>query len=129
MLNQYFKQTMDYYGVKGTELSNAFGCGRGYISDIRMGKCNPPIDRFWELIETLDKLAPGAKRHFGNLIAENNADFFLEDLVKNIDPADLIRVMDDRQLSKLMFAVAARLGNKKNSKQKINKSDQLTAIA
>ena len=129
MLNQYFKQTMDYYGVKGTELSNAFGCGRGYISDIRTGKCNPPIARFWELIETLDKLAPGAKKHFGNLIAENNADFFLEDLVKNIDPADLIRVMDDRQLSKLMFAVAARLGNQKNSQQKINKSDQLTAIA
>lgn len=128
MLNQYFKQTMDYYGVKGTELSNAFECGRGYISDIRTGKCNPPIDRFWELIETLDKLAPGAKKHFGNLIAENNADFFLEDLVKNIDPADLIRVMDDRQLSKLMFAVAARLGNKKNSKQ-VNKSDQLAAIA
>ena len=128
MLNQYFKQTMDYYGVKGTELSNAFGCGRGYISDIRTGKCNPPIDRFWELIETLDKLAPGAKRHFGNLLAENNADFFLEDLVKNIDPADLIRVMDDGQLSKLMFAVAARLGNKKNNKQ-INKNDQLAAIA
>ena len=128
MLNQYFKQTMDYYGVKGTELSDAFGCGRGYISDIRTGKCKPPIDRFWELVETMDKLAPGAKRHFGNLIAENNADFFLEDVVNNIDPADLIRVMDDGQLSKLMFAVAVRLGNKKNYKQ-INKSDQLAAIA
>ena len=128
MLNQYFKQTMDYYGVKGTELSDAFGCGRGYISDIRTGKCKPPIDRFWELVETMDKLAPGAKRHFGNLIAENNADFFLEDVVNNIDPADLIRIMDDGQLSKLMFAVAVRLGNKKNYKQ-INKSDQLAAIA
>lgn len=128
MLNQYFKQTMDYYGVKGTELSDAFGCGRGYISDIRNGKCNPPIDRFWELIETLDKLAPGAKKYFGNSIAQNNADFFIEDLVNSIDPADLIRAMDDGQLSKLMFAVAARLGNKKYNKQ-TNKNDQLAAIA
>ncbi|MGV2830816.1 hypothetical protein [Myxosarcina sp. GI1(2024)] len=48
--------------------------------------------------------------------------------MKSIEPADLIGLMDDRQLSKLMFAVAARLGNHKNSKQ-TNKNDQLTAIA
>jgi hypothetical protein len=122
MLNQYFKQTMDYFGIKGTELSNAFGCGRGYISDIRTGKCNPPVDRFWELIETMDKLAPGAKRHFGNLIAENNTDFFLEDVAANLDPADLIKSMDNEQLSKLMYAIAARLGKqaKRKNSQPLN---------
>lgn len=117
MLNQYFKQTMDYFGIKGTELSQAVGCGKGYISDIRTGRCSPPINRFWELLETMDKLAPGAKKHFGNLVAGKNTDFFLEDIVANLNPAEIVEAMNDEQLSKLMFAIAARLGEKSQVKR------------
>jgi transcriptional regulator with XRE-family HTH domain len=69
MLHVYFKQTMERFGVKGAKLAAAFGCSRNHISEIRMGKCNPPIDRFWELLEMTDQLAPGAKEYFGDLIS------------------------------------------------------------
>ena len=128
MLHIYFKQTMDHYGIKGSELAEAMGCSRNNISEIRTGKTKPQIDRFWELIETMDKLAPGAKHYFSNLIDGNNTTFLLKDTVDNLDTAELVAAMDDEQLSKLMFAVAVRLGNKKNNQQ-IDKSRNFAAIA
>ena len=128
MLHIYFKQTMDHYGIKGSELAEAMGCSRNNISEIRTGKTKPQIDRFWELIETIEQLAPGAKRYFSNLISENNTTFLLKDTVDNLDTAELVAAMDDEQLSKLMFAVAVRLGNKKNNQQ-IDKSRNFAVIA
>ena len=128
MLHIYFKQTMDHYGIKGSELAEAMGCSRNNISEIRTGKTKPQIDRFWELIETIEQLAPGAKCYFSNLISENNTTFLLKDKVNSIDTNELVAAMNDEQLSKLMFAVAARLGNKKNNKQ-IDKREELAAIA
>lgn len=69
MLHVYFKQTMDRFGIKGAELAKTFGCSRNHISEIRTGKCCPPINRLWELLETMEELAPGAKEYFGSLVA------------------------------------------------------------
>ena len=126
MFNEYFKQTMDRFGVKGTELSKHFGCGRGYISDIRTGKCNPPSDRLWELIVALDELAPGAKRYFGNLIVGKGNDFSLEDIAANIEPSELVALMDHEQLSQLTMAIAKRIGKMNKS---VTKNDNLVAIS
>ena len=128
MLHIYFKQTMDHYGIKGSELAEAMGCSRNNISEIRTGKTKPPIDRFWELIETMDKLAPGAKRYFSNLMGGNNPTCLPKDTINSIDTGELVAAMNDEQLSKLMFAVAVRLGNKKNNKQ-IARREELAAIA
>jgi predicted transcriptional regulator len=126
MLNEYFKQTMNHFGIKGTELSKRFGCGSGYISDIRTGKCNPPIDRFWELITVMDEIAPGAKRYFGNLIAENYDRVSPEDLAVSIEPEELVALMSNEQLSKLMLAIANRIGN---IDKKLKKDDQLLLVS
>ncbi len=131
MFNQYFKDTMDHFGIKGTELSKHFGCGRAYISDIRNGKCNPPIDRFWELITAIDELAPGAKKYFGNLMAGNHDDFLLEDLAANVEPSQLVAAMSNEQLSKLTMAIAKRIGNMNQSVKKedeFKKEDELMLV-
>ena len=121
MINKYFKQTMDHFKIKGIDLAKALNCGPGYISDIRMGKTNPPTNRLWELIETIEKLAPGARRYFGNLVAGNDTAYFLEGIAQNIEPSEMVELMSDEQLSKFMFALAARLGEKsKNQKNKKN---------
>lgn len=126
MLNEYFKQTMDRFGVEGTKLSKHFGCGRGYISDIRTGKCNPPSARLWELVISLDELAPGAKHYFGNLIAENYERVSPEDLAVSIEPEELVALMSNEQLSKLMLAIANRIGD---MDKKLKKDDQLLLVS
>ena len=122
MLNNYFKQTMDHFKIKGPELSKEFGCGQSYISDIRMNKINPPSNRLWELIETLEKLAPGARRYYGNLVAGNDTEYFVEEVIDNVEPAEMVKLMSNLQLSKFLFALAAELSKiKKLGKQAENK--------
>ena len=122
MLSKYFKQTMDHFKIKGTELSKEFGCGASYISDIRMNKVNPPSSRMWELVETLEKLAPGARRYFGNLVAGNDTEYFMEEVIDNVEPAKLVKLMSGVQLSKFMFALAAELGKIKTQQEQNKKS-------
>ncbi len=98
MLHKYFKQTMDHFGIKGSELAEAFGCSRNHISEIRMGKCNPPISRFWELIETMERLAPGARKYFATLLAGCD--------LQSVDLEALVQNMDSNQLSAMLFAIA-----------------------
>lgn len=116
---------MDRFGVKGTKLSEHFGCGRGYISDIRMGKCNPPLDRFWELVIAMDELAPGAKRYFGSLIVGKDDDYSIEDIALSISPNELVDKMNHEQLSQLTMAIANRIGN---MDKKHNKEDQMLLV-
>ncbi len=125
MLNEYFKQTMDHFGVKGTRLAKELGCGQAYISDIRRGKTNPPINRFWQILETMEKLAPGAKRYFGNLVAGNDSDYFLEAVAQSIEPAEMVELMSNDQLAKLMFAIANRIENMNKS---VKKDDELMLV-
>ena len=118
MLNVYFKQTMERFGVKNIDLAEAFGCGKNYISEIRTGRCNPPIDRFWELLECMERLAPGAKSYFAGLILGN--DLSIEDLATSIDPEELVMAMNQQQLSRIMFAIGKKI---------INEENKLAAIA
>ena len=122
MLNEYFKETMDRFGVKGTKLSEHFGCGRDYISNVRTGRCQPPLDRFWDLVIAMDELAPGAKHYFGNLIAENYGQISVEDIALSIEPNELVALMDHEQLSQLTMAIANRIGN---LDKKLNKGDRI----
>ncbi|MDJ0719723.1 MAG: helix-turn-helix transcriptional regulator [Prochloraceae cyanobacterium] len=98
MLHKYFKQTMDRFGIKGSELAESFGCSRNHISEIRTGKCSPSISRFWELIETMEELAPGAKRYFATLLAGCD--------LESVDLQALVENMDNNQLSAILFVIA-----------------------
>lgn len=69
MLHEYFKETMDFYGIKGSELADKIGCSRNNISEIRTGKVSPPISRFWELVEVCEELAPGFRERFAQKVA------------------------------------------------------------
>jgi transcriptional regulator with XRE-family HTH domain len=114
MLHAYFKQTMDRFGVRNLDLAEAFGCSRNHISEIRNGKCNPPINRFWELVETMDKLAPGSKQYFASLIAGYDRSFTRA-------PQEMIESMDNNQLSAMLFLIAEALRkNRENTDVKID---------
>jgi DNA-binding Xre family transcriptional regulator len=76
MLHQYFKQTMDTLGIKGKALAKKAGCSSNNISEIRNGKVNPPINRFWELVELCEELAPGFRKEFARKVAGGET-FFL----------------------------------------------------
>jgi len=69
MLNDYFRETMDAFNIKGAQLARRAGCSHNNISEIRNGKVSPPISRFWELIEMCEEIAPGFKGEFGRRVS------------------------------------------------------------
>ena len=97
-LNTIFKQTMDYMGVRGSDLAELAGCSRNNISEIRNGKVNPSIDKFWSLIEDCERLAPGFKREFGKRVAGMNMN-------KAFSPEELLNTLDSSQIAALTFAL------------------------
>lgn len=76
MWHIYFKQTMDRLGIKGSTLADAAGCSRNNISEIRTGKTNPSINRFWELVEICENIVPGFKNELGRRISVDRASSF-----------------------------------------------------
>ena len=117
MLHVYFKQTMDRFSIKGSELAKAFGCSRNHISEIRFGKCSPPINRFWELLETMETLAPGAKLYFCRLMAGSTA-------IASVPPKDLLEVadMDKEEIAETIVALVDKLKGQKENPQKSRKN-------
>lgn len=69
MLNNFFRETMDSFGIRGAELARLANCSHNHISQIRHGKSFPPTSTFWELIEICEEIAPGFKEALGKKIA------------------------------------------------------------
>ncbi len=99
MLNKYFKETMDHLGIQGAALAEAVGCSRTNISQIRNGRVNPPIDKFWDLVEACESLCPGFRREFGIKVSGS--------LFVDADTA--VSSADSQDLSKILFAIANKL--------------------
>lgn len=127
MLHVYFKQTMDRFSVKGSQLAEAFGCSRNHISEIRRGKCNPPINRFWELLETMEILAPGAKLYFSHLMVGNSS-------MASVPPKELLEAadMDKEEIAETIVALVNKLkgqkGNRSTSGQNPDSSNPQEAV-
>jgi len=119
MLHKYFKQTMDHFGVKGSELADSFGCSRNHISEIRTGKCSPSISRFWELIETVEKLAPGAKKYFANLLAGSD--------LKTVDLQALVENMNNDELSDILFVIVEAMKDNRSNKMLESQRDLIAS--
>lgn len=116
MFNDCLKDTMQKFGVSNVDLAEKFGCKHTYISDIRRGRKNPPINKFAILIDCLDELAPGAKIYFGKLISGNGKDD-LKSIIASLDLDDFVRCLSPTQKKELLFAIANDIG--KNNKNPI----------
>ncbi|MGB7275925.1 MAG: helix-turn-helix transcriptional regulator [Geitlerinemataceae cyanobacterium] len=112
MLHVYFKQTMDRFGIKGGKLAEAFGCSRNHISEIRMGKCSPPIKRLWEILETMEELAPGAKEYFGSLVAGHDSTYVLRLAEMMADKNRRLDTLSDQELGQLLVDIGNEMSKR-----------------
>lgn len=139
MLSNFFRETMDYFGIKGKDLAELAGCSYNNISEIRHGKSFPAINRFWELVEICEELAPGFKDALATKISNSNTekttqinsnksrnslvfqvhgnanDFYKE--LRNISPE-----VFDELLQAIVLKVADRSSEKKHNSQNSNNS-------
>ncbi|MBD2666688.1 helix-turn-helix domain-containing protein [Richelia sinica] len=101
-IHQLFKNSMDKYGVQGKELAAITGVSTTHLSEFRNGKKSVSLEVFEELLEGMDHLSPGAKKHFCQLLAG-------EKLRENTDLIQLIDDADDETIDQIMLAIGRKM--------------------
>lgn len=67
-IHEIFRETIEYYGITGKELSSVTGITEGHISEFRRGKAGISTKVLEQLLEGMDIIAPGSRTYFCNLL-------------------------------------------------------------
>lgn len=108
-----FIRTKRYFGIKGSDLSRHTGIDQNRISEFINQKkdgsgeykrdlSSAVLDR---LVEGMDELETGAKLFYIQELMGKGAKI-------SFNPVTLVDSLDNKQISELMFAIAAKMGNK-----------------
>ncbi|PSB07720.1 hypothetical protein C7B62_19075 [Pleurocapsa sp. CCALA 161] len=118
-----FIKTKRYFGITGSRLHEVTGVSKNHISEFINYKRDVTTSVFDKLVLGMEELEPESKQYYTDQIREKESK---ASTLANIDSSILVKNMSNEQLSKLMFAIAAKLGNKsKNAGDVRSESDQL----
>lgn len=109
-----FIKTKRYFGISGSELHRVTGVSRNHISEFINRKRDITSDLLDRLVVGMDELEPGALQFYTDEIRGRDHQVIVS------NPIALVDAMDNKQLSELMFAIAAKMGDK-TSNQTVNK--------
>lgn len=106
MLHEYFRETQDEHHVSNRDLADEAGVSTKHLSLFRNGKANITLDVLWKLVESLDRLSPGAKKDFGLKLAGSGCGIDLEDLLGSMPPSELLQIIGHQRFAALVNAFA-----------------------
>ncbi|MBR8832540.1 MAG: XRE family transcriptional regulator [Stigonema ocellatum SAG 48.90 = DSM 106950] len=95
-VHQLFKQAMDRYDVKGKDLAAIAGITPNHLSDFRSGKKWVGPEVFVALLEGMDKLSPGSRQYFCQLLAgekTTQAEHHIVSLIENASDDEMEMVI------------------------------------
>jgi len=110
---------MDDLSIGVSALANKLERDPSYLSHIRSGSINPPINKFWFMLQAMEALKPGAIKHFGMLLAKtDHDDELMASLIRGLEPDELALLISDEQLAGLLYLAGKRIierGSQKDS--------------
>lgn len=98
---QAFLKTKTYYGIKGSKLCEISGVSAKHISEYSNCKRDVSSEILDKLIQGMENLEPGAKRYYCQLLYGK----------RSFSPEEIVKSMDNEELSELMMAIAAKVGS------------------
>ena len=101
-----FIRTQSYYRITGKALHEITGISRNHISEFINNKRDMRTDSLDRLVLAMDELEPGAMQFYTDELRGKKSK------VTIVNPKALVDKMDNKQMSELMFAIAAKMGNK-----------------
>lgn len=114
-----FIRTQSYYRITGMVLHEITGISRNHISEFINNKRDMRTDLLDRLVQAMDELEPGALQFYTDELRGKKCKVTMD------NPKALIDSMDNNQISELMFAIAAKMGNKVENQFE---NEQLAAI-
>lgn len=124
-LHKIFGETLDDFKIKGKELAIKAGNSPTYISEVKLGKCGMPLERFGEILEMCEELAPGFKQDFARRISQSSISterLALADIALMIDSGrldDIEVAKISSELADVVMAISKRLKVSKREKVKV----------
>ncbi len=101
-----FIRTQSYYRITGMALHEITGISRNHISEYINNKRDMRTESLDRLVQAMDELEPGALQFYTDELRGRKSK------VTVTNPKALVDAMDNKQISELMFAIAAKMGNK-----------------
>ena len=101
-----FIKTKRYFGITGLKLHEVTGVSRNHISEFINYKRDVTTTVFDRLIAGMEEIEPGALQFYTDEVRGKKPN------VTVANPTALIDAMDNEEISKLMFAIAAKMGNR-----------------
>lgn len=112
-----FIRTQRYFRISGISLHELTGVSRNHISEFINNKRDMRTASLDKLVKAMEKLEPGALQFYTDELRGERSR-------RTFNPMAFVEAMDDEDVSKLMFAIAAKMGNKSDIQLK---NKQLTA--
>lgn len=110
------KQAMDRYQIRGKDLAAVAGIGSSHISDIRSGKKWVSPEVFVGILEGMDKLAPGSRHYFCQLLA--GEELSSENSTIGDKIVELIEIANDDEMEQLLLAIGRKWKRDMNKAKK-----------
>lgn len=101
---QLFKQAMDRHGIQGKELAALAGISQNHLSQFRSGHKWVSPEVFAALLEGMDELAPGSRKYFCQLLAEEP--LAERDTSKRL--AEMIEAADEDEMEAALLAIGRK---------------------
>ncbi|WDD36117.1 helix-turn-helix transcriptional regulator (plasmid) [Nostoc sp. UHCC 0926] len=101
---QLFKQAMDRHGIQGKELAGLAGISQNHLSQFRSGHKWVSPEVFAALLEGMDRLAPGSRKYFCQLLAEEP--LAERDTSKRL--AEMIEAADEDEMEAALLAIGRK---------------------
>lgn len=103
MIREALSKTQDYYRIKGTHLAEESGVSQQHWSEYRNGKADLVTAKASAALEAMERIHPGAIRHFCYLLMGR--------LIGN-DLKTLIEVADEAELEEAFGLIGKRIFRK-----------------
>ena len=92
-MNQDFDNTLRHYKINASELAKRAGLSPAMLSKFRSGKSNLSTENLNQLLEQMDAIAPGSRRHFCMKLAGQNPGSLAEQ-VQFLEPTELATLLN-----------------------------------
>jgi transcriptional regulator with XRE-family HTH domain len=116
-IHQLFKQAMDEYRVNSKDLAALAGISQNHLSQFRSGKKWISPEVFIALLQSMDRLSPGSRRYFCQMLAEEPLS---KEENNNRRLVEMVENADDEEIDAVLLAIGRKC---KKTRQNMTISD------
>jgi transcriptional regulator with XRE-family HTH domain len=102
---QLFKQAMDRYGIQGKDLAELAGISQNHLSQFRSGRKWVSPEVFAALLEGMDRLSPGSRAYFCEMLAQKPLSQAQNDGSKL---KEMIEAADEEEIDEILLIIGRK---------------------